>query len=580
MHTSDDFDSWAERFAADWVRLNPLAATMTQYFRGNEQDALDRKLSLTSPFCLTFGKRVAEERAALARRGLKELRDFEEQLLSAEQQTSAAIIAWRLQDAIANAPFAQHRFIFTQMVGLHVGLVHFLTTMHPLRNERDGENYIARLNVLPHCLDEGIEEARDAAEHGFIPPRSILERTIEQLDGLTAEEAAVHTFVRSLRDRLGNVGAISRSGIDALCSAATHEVAKNVLPALLRIRTMLVEQLPKANEHDGAWSLPDGDVYYRRQLATLAGTPLSPKEIHDIGRSQVALIEAEMDALLRELGYIGGKIAERIKALNETLLSRGDGDARDVILMQLQQIVDDASRRSEANFNLRPNAPVIVQREPEFSERTAGAHYTPPAPDGSLPGTYWVSLADIGPKVPWLGVGMRSTAYHEAIPGHHFQLTIEQEADTLPRFRRLRAFDFDPAYGEGWALYAEHLAAENGWYEGDIPSRVGYLAMQAVRAHRLVMDTGLHAFKWPRQQGIDYGGRVVEVERYISWPGQACSYMLGQRKILEMRQRAAAALGGRFAIKGFHDPISGGGTMPLDVLERRVDAWVRQHREG
>jgi len=567
------FDTWADNFAADWVRSNPLAATATQYFSGDEQDALDRKLSLNSAFGSPYGKRATDERAALARRGLSELARFDARSLSPEERTSAAIITWRLQDAIANAPFAEHRFVFTQMVGLHVLLIQFLTALHPIRNERDAENYLVRLRALAECLDEGVREAQSASTHGFLPPRFILERTIDQIDKLLQNDASDHTLVTSLRDRLqGLTLASARSS--ALCAFATREVEQNVVPALMRVRIMLVEQLAKADDSAGAWSLRDGEAYYRRQLATLAGTALSPREIHEIGIAEVARIESEMDALLHELGYADGTIAERLVLLNETLLDTGSREPQDAILAQLQDIVDDAAQRSTSSFRLRPAAPVTVRREPPFSERTAAAHYTPPAPDGSLPGVYWVPLAEIGPKVPWLGVGLKSTAYHEAIPGHHFQLAIEQESKALPRFRRLRAFGFDPPFGEGWALYAEHLAAESGWYDDDLPSRLGYLNMQAFRARRLVVDTGLHEFKWSRQRAIDYGLTVAEVERYVTWPGQACAYMLGQRSILAMRGRAEQIGGEAFSLKAFHDLILSGGTMPLEVLDQRVEAWA------
>ncbi|MGH7683237.1 MAG: DUF885 domain-containing protein, partial [Vulcanimicrobiaceae bacterium] len=301
-----------------------------------------------------------------------------------------------------------------------------------------------------------------------------------------------------------------------------------------------------------------------------AGSRLSAKEIHEIGLREVARIEREMNAILVQLGYTGGAIDERIARLNASLQLPPADDERAAILTRLQEIIDDAERRSREHFALRPRSPVTVRREPEFSERSAAAHYTPPAPDGTLPGIYWVPLAEVDTKVPWLGIGFKSTAYHEAIPGHHFQLAIQGEAESLPHFRKRSAFGFDSSYGEGWALYAERLADENGWYDGDLPSRLGFLEMQLFRARRLVVDTGLHEMRWTRERAIEYGITAAEVERYIAWPGQACSYMLGQLRILELRERAKAALGERFSIKEFHDIVLGGGTMPLDVLEERL----------
>ena len=237
-------------------------------------------------------------------------------------------------------------------------------------------------------------------------------------------------------------------------------------------------------------------------------------------------------------------------------------------------MVRDAEKRSEAVFDLRPKAPVTVIREPAFSESSAAAHYSDPAPDGSQPGIYWLPLADLSPRVTWLGTGLKSTAYHEAIPGHHFQLALQQETTSLPRYLKLGIFGFNSAYIEGWALYAERLADENGWYEGDLPGRLGFLNMQLFRARRLVVDTGLHEMKWTRQQVIDYGFTPTETERYIVWPGQACSYMIGQLRILELREKAKAALGAKFSIKEFHNLVLGGGSMPLEVLGQEVERWI------
>ena len=281
-----------------------------------------------------------------------------------------------------------------------------------------------------------------------------------------------------------------------------------------------------------------------------------------------------MDAILRQLGYQDGTVQARVEKVNLSRASPAEPDPRPALVEQVTRVVHDAERRSVAVFDLRPKAPVTVKREPAFSEKSAAAHYTDPAPDGSLPGIYWIPLADLGPKVTWIGTGLKSTAYHEAIPGHHFQLAIQQESEELPRYRKLGVFGINNAYIEGWALYAERLAAENGWYDGDLPGQLGYLQLQLFRARRLVVDTGLHAKKWTRQQVIDYGFTPQETERYIVWPGQACSYMIGQLRILELREQAKAALGAKFSIKEFHNVVLRGGTLPLAVLAQEVDAWV------
>ena len=569
------FDQWADDLAARAVRLNPQVATESQYFSGAEQAALDRQLGQT------YGVKAAQERAEFARRGLEELQRFPAAKLTARQRTSAAVIQWSLEDAVRGAAFAQHRFIFEQIGGLHLEIVRFLTSTHPIRNARDVENYLARLALVAPRIDEGIAEAKAAAAAGMIPPRFILQRVIEQLVGFTAQQPADNPFVSTLDQRVATLGAaVSAEKRAKFVAAAEKEVAAAIIPAYQRVRALLAAQLQGATDDAGVWRLPHGADHYANSLESLTTTQLTPAEIHAIGLREITTISAEMETILQQLGYKEGSLQARIEKLNATLNPPAEPDPRPMLVAKVEALVHDAERRSVAVFNLLPKAPVTVKREPAFSENSAAAHYTTPAPDGSSPGIYWLPLADLSPRATWLGVGLKSTAYHEAVPGHHFQLTIQQESQELPRYRKLGIFGSNAAYIEGWALYAERLAAENGWYEGDLPGRLGYLQLQLFRARRLVVDTGLHAMKWTRQQVIDYGFTPQETERYIVWPGQACAYMIGQLRILTLREQAKAALGAKFSIKEFHDVVLRGGSVPLDVLAQEVDAWVAAKKGG
>lgn len=263
-----------------------------------------------------------------------------------------------------------------------------------------------------------------------------------------------------------------------------------------------------------------------------------------------------------------------LAAFSSAHLTRAQATSAAIIAWRLNDVI--ANEAFAQQQSLGYHGASITERT--ASEASAAAHYTPPAPDGTQPGIYWIPLADLSANVPWLGARLKSTAYHEAIPGHHFQLAIQQESTELPRFRKLGAFGYDPAFGEGWALYSETLCAENGWYDGDPQAELGYLLLQLFRARRLVVDTGSHALKWTRQQAIDYGFTAAEIERYVTWPGQACSYMIGQLRIMEIRERAKEALGTKFSIKDFHDLVLAGATMPLDILAREVEAWVKSER--
>jgi uncharacterized protein (DUF885 family) len=564
------FDAWTDDFASQWVRLNPQLATATQYFTGGEQRSLDSDLALSNQWGQFYGCAAAERLAALAREGLDALRRYPTADLNSVQRVSAAALDWHLRDSIANAEFAAHRFVFSQIFGFQVLVVNFMAAGHPVRDSCDVETYLARLRRLPHVLDEGIAEARAAACAGIVPPRFILERTIEQLDDLTCGPASNHVLVASLTRRMQQANAIAAYDGNAFAETACDEIRDRTIPAFRRVREFMAEQLPHAIEGAGAWALPDGERYYARQLASATGTSLSALQIHEIGLREVERIESELERLLRKLGHTGGTIARRLKALNETVRIASDPDPREAILNSLQSIMDDAAARARLAFHLVPKAPVVIRREPEFSEKSAAAHYTTPAPDGSMPGIYWVPLADLDPNVPWIGIGLKSTAYHEAIPGHHFQLALEQESTTLPYFRKKNVLGYNPAFNEGWALYAERLAAESGWYDDDLAGYAGYLQQQLFRARRLVVDTGMHAMRWTREQAIEYGFTAAEVERYASWPGQACAYMIGQLRILELREAAKSRLASRFDLKAFHDVVLGGGTLPLAVLADEV----------
>lgn len=572
-----EFDAWADEFGADWVRANPQLATMTQYFSGAEEDALDRQLWMTSAYGDTFGVAAANLKAAMARRGLVELRKFPRDTLTPAQRVSAALLKWYFEDAVASAEFAPQQAIFQQFSGLQLELVNFLTQTHPIRRKRDVENYLARLKLVAPLIDEGLAEARASGEAGFLPPRFILQRTIEQLDGLLADAPKDNVFVSSLDQRTAALGDALRIEERARAVAQAAKLVRDeVIPAYARVRELLREQLTRATDDAGVWRLPNGEAAYRQALRTYTTTELTPEQIHAIGLREVARLEGEMDKILRSLGYVDGTVEARYQALQAASQPPAEPDPRPLLLAQNEGYVRDAERRSEGLFDLRPVAPVKVRREPAFSEKSAAAHYTDPAPDGTQPGIYWLPLP--GPTFKVLS--MRSLSYHEAVPGHHFQLALQQESKELPRFRKLGVFGFISAYGEGWALYAERLADENEWYDGDPQGRLGYLNQQLFRARRLVVDTGLHTRKWTRQQAIDYGIPPHEVERYVVWPGQACSYMIGQLRIVELREQAKRTLGKKFSLKEFHNVVLKGGNVPLDVLADEVEAWVAEKGRG
>ncbi len=557
-----DFNRWADKVADAKVRSDPEQATLKQYFDAKEQDALDRKLT---PNTVVF--RAAE--VAEAKKSLAELAKIDQSTLTPQQRASAATIAWSLQGTVDGYPYRDYNFVFNQFTGLHVQIVNFLSQQHPIRNRRDIENYLVRLKAVAGKMDTGIVQARGAAGDGILMPTFITQASIGQLDRFLDGAPENNVFVASLVQRMANVKDLPAQEQRKFAADATAIVKQSIVPVFQRTRALLQEQLPKTTSDAGLWRLPNGDKAYAVLLRQMTSTDYTPQQIHEIGLREVARIEKEMNGLLVSIGYSEGTIKARMEKLEQDQQPK-DADPRPQLLARYDAILRDAEARARDLFDITPKAPVVVKREPPFTEKTAAAHYTGPAKDGTRPGIFWAPMP--GPQ--FRIVGMRTLVYHEGVPGHHFQVALQQENTGLPRYRRDRVFGVGSAYGEGWALYAEQLAAENGWYGDDVVGRLGQLDAELFRARRLVVDTGLHAMKWTRQQGIDYGIPPAEVDRYVVMPGQACAYKIGMIRILDLRAKAQQALGDRFNIKAFHNTVLETGNVPLSVLEKVVDEWI------
>jgi uncharacterized protein (DUF885 family) len=334
-----------------------------------------------------------------------------------------------------------------------VQLVNFLTQIHPIRHRRDIENYLARLELVAPQIEEGIEQTKQRAARGYIAPDFILRSTLAQFDRFLAGSPAQNVLVATLDERAEKLGDVLPEVRRTSVTAAEKIVGDSIIPAFRRARAVLEAQLPRATWHAGVSRFPDGDKAYANSLRRLTTTELTAQQIHQLGLQEVARIESVMDGLLRELGYADGSIQLRIRQLERDAQPPLDPDPRPGLLARFETIMRDAEKRAALIFDLRPKAPVEVRREPSFTEKSAAAHYTPPAPDGSRPGIFWAPL----PGAEFEMIGMRTLVYHEAGPGHHFQIALQNEMTGLPRFRRDRVFGFISAHGEGWALYAEQL---------------------------------------------------------------------------------------------------------------------------
>jgi uncharacterized protein (DUF885 family) len=561
-------DDFFREFTDEWVRRDPNLAVQAQYFEGDEQDRLSRELTPVTREHSLARIRFAEE-------GLARLAQFEREALTPSQRVSADVMEWQLQSLVDGEAFVDYDFPLEQMGGVNVNLPNELIIAHAIRTERDAENYVARLGQVDERMAEAVAESEHQASRGILPPRFILDATIAQMGRFIEPPPAESPLVTELAQKMHAVDdEIDAAQRDTLLAEAAAVVEREVYPAWRAAIGVLEAQRPAATDAAGLGRFERGEALYAQRLRAFTTTDLTAAEIHAIGLAEVARLEAEMDVLFKELGYTEGTIAEREAELNLALRYPPTPEGRARIMADIDAILADALVRTNASFDVRPELPVIAQPYPEFRWANAAASYSPPPADGSRPGIFQMPLRPNRMTT----FGLRNLVYHETVPGHHFQIALATENTDLPAFRRIRAFGNLSGSSEGWGLYAERFAAEDGWYEGDTAGLLGQLSGSLWRARRLVVDTGLHAMGWTRQQGIDYGIEASEVERYIVTPGQACAYMIGQLKLIDLRDRARSALSDRFSIREFHNVVLGLGIVPLAVLEREVDRYISERR--
>ena len=453
---------------------------------------------------------------------------------------------------VEDEPYLDNTFPLEQNQGANVNLVEALIASHPLRNERDGQNYLARLGQMSTRMGEAVRESQRLAGNGILPPRFILDATIRQMQNFVAAVPAENPLVTTLVEKLATTSTPAATRT-SLKTEAERLVATQVYPAWREAIETLQSQRLKATDDAGMSRWKDGAAGYGYALRRFTTTSLTANEIHEIGLARVREIEAQMDSLLRRLRRSTGSVRARIDQLKKDRQypNPASDASRDKIMRDIDGILRDAQERAKPLFERVPKSPVIAQPVPRYREANAAATSAPPAPDGSRPG-----LILFPRRLEWMTTfGLKSVIYHEGVPGHFFASGLQVENKELPAFRQLRTFGGIAAWGEGWGLYAERLAAESSWYADDVEGQLGQLDWELFRACRLVVDTGLHTKRWTRQQAIAYGIEVSEVERYVVNPGQACAYMIGELKILDVREKAKVALGDRFSLKQFHDVV-------------------------
>ncbi|WP_292060480.1 MULTISPECIES: DUF885 domain-containing protein [unclassified Brevundimonas] len=559
-------DGW---FEAD-IDEAPERATNLGLDKG-ARAGLSSKLSEAGPDAIRKDRDKAVGRWA-------ELRAFDQTGLSEAGALNYAIAAFGRQTSAETARFdygagpgRPSPYVVTQLSGGYFSMPDFMDNQHRIEDAAGADAFLSRLDAFAGVLDGETAKIREDAGLGVIPPDFIIDRMLPQIRTLRDTSAADMSMIKSLARK---AGALNLSGYDARAVALVDQKIK---PALARQIEALEKIRPDAVHDAGVWRLPDGEAFYAAGLKSNTTTTLSAKEIHAMGREQVAEITAEIDGILKSQGMTQGTVGERVQALNKdpAQLFPNTDAGKEELLKWLNEQVAALEPKLPAVFGRLPKTHVEVRRVPVSIQSGApGGYYQGPPLDGSRPGAYYINLRDSG---NWPKFALPTLTYHEASPGHHLQVALQRESGELPQWRRAGGFS---AYNEGWALYAEAVAADDlDAYATDPLGRVGFLMSYLFRAVRLVVDTGIHSERWSREQAVDYmaasGAKPLdasnsEINRYSVWPGQACSYKVGHTVIARLRKEAEAKPG--FDLRAFHDKVLGSGSLPLAVLEGRMRA--------
>ena len=511
------------------------------------------------------------------------LLSYKDNKLSEQQKITKQIAVFDLTNFIKETEvFPFHNYPLNQIGGIHLNSVEFMTDIHPIRNLKEAKAYIDRLNLFDDSFKASLEVLNEQKKAGIFPPKFVFDHVIRQLQEFLNYKEDENPLKEVFLKKIEALNLDPKTSKDLILKLE-DSIENSVNPGFKLLYDFMSETKTKANEYDGVWSLPNGDEFYALRLKVYTTTNYSAVEIHEIGLSEVKRITERMQEIAFELGY--GKqvnVGQLMNDLNEdsNFLYPDTPDRKDRVVEDYNSIVVETWKKSEAYFHKMPRSKVEVRAVPEYSEQNqAGGYYMSPALDGSRPGVFYANLYDIKQTPTY---SMRTLAFHEAIPGHHLQVALNLENENLSLYRR---FGYGTsAFSEGWALYAERLALESGLAD-DPYDELGVLQSELFRAVRLVVDTGIHFKRWTREEAMAYMKKITgmsdtevstEIERYIVWPGQACSYKVGMLKILELRERAKQEMGENFDIKDFHSVVLDHGQPPLFIVEALVDRMLER----
>ncbi|QYK04152.1 DUF885 domain-containing protein [Shewanella zhangzhouensis] len=526
------------------------------------------------------------EDLARAKRHLVELKAIDASALDSQTALSLTLAVQRLENKIADHKWRLHSYPVNQMYGVHSMTASILINQHTVDNLDDAKAYISRLNAVP----KRFRELKDALElrvaKGIIAPKFVFPHVINDsrniIKGAPFEAGEDSTLWADFKRKVEALNLDSATK-ERLYSEAKTALNTAVKPAYDDLIAYLNTLEQKADTRDGVWKLPDGNDYYNNALKRTTTTNMDAIAIHELGLKEVARIHNEMRDIMKEVGFKGSLNDFFIFMRNDEQFYYPDtDDGKAAYINDAKALIDNMSARLDEVFAIKPKAGLIVKPVESFREKSAGkAFYNQPSPDGSRPGTYYANLYSMKAMPKYQ---MEALAYHEGLPGHHMQIAIAQELEGIPKFRRFGGYT---AYIEGWGLYTEYFPREMGLYR-DPYSNFGRLAMELWRACRLVVDTGIHAKKWTREQGIAYykdntpnaeSDAVKMVERHIVMPSQATAYKVGMNRILDLRAYAQKSLGDAFDIREFHTLLLKNGPLPLDVLESKVQEWVKDSKQ-
>ncbi len=501
--------------------------------------------------------------------------------LSNEEQLNRDILAFELDSSLDLAKFPEHLLPIHQMDSVPSILANYAsgTGSQPLTTPAQYQAYLHRLEQMPRWIDQAVVNMREGIRTGVVLPKAItvaMMPQFQQLASTVPEQSIFYTPIRNLP------AGFSDSDKQRLTAAYRRVIAGRISPALLRLNVFLRDTyLPASRSTTGMGALPNGAAWYLARIKNNTNLALTPDAVHELGLKEVARIQQQFAELAPRLGYDGPANKLPGWVLGQAKFKPFTTDTQ--VLEAYQKIYADVDAQLPRYFNILPKARLSLQLEPELTRATASDHYTPMAADGSHPGVFWAVVND--PR-NYSTVGMATLLLHEGVPGHHLHAAILKEID-LPDYRKFNTENSDTAaYTEGWALYCETLGRQFGLYDRP-EAYFGHLNNEMLRAVRLVVDTGMHAKGWSRERAIAYAMDILgysegearnQIERYMVWPAQALSYKIGALKILELRDRAQKALGDKFSYAGFHDVVIGDGTLPLPILESRIDAWIQGQR--